>query len=261
MGRRLGQHFLFDPAILDRIVLALDPQPHDHVIEIGPGKGTLTQRLAPFVASVVAIERDASLAAALDHKGIERCRVVSADALEVDWYAAWSPPAARSSYKVAGNIPYAITTPLIDKALNAPLPAVIVFLMQKEVGERLEAAPGSKTYGALSVGVQTVAAVERLFTVRAGSFRPPPKVDSVVVRLTPLTKSLIGPDERAPLRRFVAALFGERRKQLIRALRIVTGLDPEKLRGLLDQVDLDPRARPEVLTPQEFVDLFRVVRR
>ena len=153
---------------------ALDPQPHDHVIEIGPGKGTLTQRLAPFVESVVAIERDATLAAALDHKGIERCRVVSADALEVDWYAAWSPPAARSSYKVAANIPYAITT---------------------------------------------------------------------------------------PLRRFVAALFGERRKQLIRALRIVTGFDPEKLRGFLDQVDLDPRARPEVLTPQEFVNLFRVVRR
>ena len=172
MGKRLGQHFLSDPAILDRIVRSLDPHPDDHVIEIGAGKGTLTARLAPVVGGVVAIERDDELAAALHDSAIEHCRVVSGDALNVDWRAELPPSVRRSSYKVAGNIPYAITTPLIDKALTEPLPTVIVFLVQKEVGDRLEAAPGSKTYGELSVGVQAVATVERLFAVRAGSFRP-----------------------------------------------------------------------------------------
>ncbi len=261
MGKRLGQHFLSDPAILDRIVRSLDPHPDDHVIEIGAGKGTLTTRLAPVVGGVVAIERDDELAAALHDSAIEHCRVVSGDALNVDWRAELPPSVRRSSYKVAGNIPYAITTPLIDKALTEPLPTVIVFLVQKEVGDRLEAAPGSKTYGALSVGVQAVATVERLFAVRAGSFRPPPKVDSVVVRITPFTDPLLTPDERAPFRRFVAGLFGERRKQLTRALRIVTGRDPDDLTGLLERLGLHGRDRPEVLTPQEFVDLFRVVRR
>ncbi len=261
MGRRLGQHFLFDPAILDRIVHALDPQPDDRVIEIGPGKGTLTERLAPLVGSVVAIERDEALAAALDRSGIEHCRVVSGDALEIDWPAALARRGQPTSYKVAGNIPYAITTPLIDKALSDPLPTVTVFLVQKEVGDRLAAAPGSKTYGALSVGVQAVAAVERLFTVRAGSFRPPPKVDSVVVRLSPRSDPLVTSAERAPFRRFVTALFGERRKQLLRALRIVTGIDADGLQGTLGQVGLDPRDRPEVLTPGEFAGLFRAVRR
>ncbi len=261
MGKRLGQHFLSDPAILDRIVRSLDPHPDDHVIEIGPGKGTLTTRLAPVVGGVVAIERDVELAATLDASAIEHCRVVSGDALNVDWRAELPPSVQRSAYKVTGNIPYAITTPLIDKALTEPLPKVIVFLVQKEVGDRLEAAPGSKTYGALSVGVQAVATVERLFAVRAGSFRPPPKVDSVVVRITPFTDPLLTPDERGPFRRFVTGLFGERRKQLTRALRIVTGRDPEDLTGLLEQLGLDGRDRPEVLAPQEFVNLFRVVRR
>ena len=104
MGKRLGQHFLSDPAILDRIVRSLDPHPDDHVIEIGPGKGTLTTRLAPVVGGVVAIERDVELAAALDDSAIEHCRVVSGDALNVDWRAELPPSVRRSSYKVAGNV-------------------------------------------------------------------------------------------------------------------------------------------------------------
>lgn len=261
MGRRLGQHFLHDPAILDRIVDALDPSFNDQVVEIGPGKGTLTGRLAARVGSVVAIERDEWLAAKLQATAPENCRIVLGDALEIDWHAYLTHPAEEASYKVVGNIPYSITTPLIDKALAEPLPSVITFLVQKEVGERLEAAPGSKTYGALSVGVQSVVSVERLLAVRPGSFRPPPKVDSVVVRLKPLADPLTVSGERGPFRRFVTGLFGQRRKQLARALRTVTGKATGDISRVLDELGMDRETRAEVLTPEEFVDLFRLAGR
>ena len=240
---------------------ALDPNFDDQVVEIGPGKGSLTGRLAARVGSVVAIERDKRLVAKLQATAPENCRIVLGDALEIDWHACLPHPAEEASYKVVGNIPYSITTPLIDKALAEPLPSVITFLMQKEVGERLEAAPGSKTYGALSVGVQSVVSVERLFAVRPGSFRPPPKVDSVVVRLKPLAKPLTVLGERGPFRRFVTGLFGQRRKQLARALRTVTGKATADISGVLDELGLDRETRAEVLTPEEFVDLFRFMSR
>jgi 16S rRNA (adenine1518-N6/adenine1519-N6)-dimethyltransferase len=259
VGRRLGQHFLHDPAILDRIVEALRPHPDDHVVEIGPGTGTLTRRLAPRVRQVVAIDRDTALVEELAGVLPANCNVVAGDALEIDWGSCWG--AGGGAYKAVGNIPYAITTPLVDKALADPAVSLIVFLVQREVGDRLEAAPGTKTYGALSVGVQVAAAVERLFGVKPGSFRPPPKVDSVVVRLTPLATPLVSPGERDSFRRFVAGMFGQRRRQLVRALRTVTGWGPDRLTEALDALGLAREPRPEVLTPQEFVDLFRATRR
>lgn len=255
MGRRLGQHFLFDPAILDRIVDAIEPGPNDRVIEIGPGRGTLTRRLAGRVAAVVAIERDAALAAALQAESIAGCTVVAADALEADWHTLLSA-APAGPCKVVGNVPYAISTPLIEKALHAFSSAVVVFLVQREVGERLAARPGSKAYGALSVGVQVTAAVERLFPVRAGSFRPPPRVESVVVRLRPRADPLVAPADRARFRAFVNALFGQRRRQLVRGLRTVWSVPPEEAVRILDGAGIDPTVRPEVLTPQEFVKLL-----
>jgi len=167
MGRRLGQHFLRDIAILDRIVDAIAPAADDTVLEIGPGDGTLTMRLLRRVARVVAIERDPGLAAGLH--GRDRLTVVTGDALEVPW---------PERTKVIGNVPYYITTPLIEKALTPPARPVTVFLVQKEVADRVVALPGGKAYGALSVGVQAVALAERLFVIRAGAFHPPPKVDS-----------------------------------------------------------------------------------
>jgi 16S rRNA (adenine1518-N6/adenine1519-N6)-dimethyltransferase len=259
VGRRLGQHFLHDPAILDRIVEALRPRPDDRVIEIGPGTGTLTRRLAPRVGQVVAIDRDAALVERLTGTLPGNCKVVAGDALEIDWGASWGT--GGRTYKAVGNIPYAITTPLVDKALADPAASLIVFLVQREVGDRLEAAPGTKTYGALSVGVQAAASVDRLFAVKPGSFRPPPKVESVVVRLTPLPAPLVSPAERESFRRFVAGMFGQRRRQLVRALRTVTGWEPDRLAGALDELGLGREPRPEVLTPQEFVDLFRATRR
>ncbi len=269
MGRRLGQHFLTDPAILDRIVDAILPDRRDAVLEIGAGIGTLTRRLAPRVGRVIAIEKDRVLVDRLRAQGPDseplpnNVRVVADDALRCDWWALVTnadltgPPPKPGPVKIAGNIPYAITTPLLEKALLPPLPSSIVFLVQKDVAERIAADPGSKRYGALSVGIQVVAAVERLFSVRAGSFSPPPKVESAVIRLTPLAKPMLSQAERPEFRRFVTALFGQRRKQLRRSLRTVLSAEKSDVARLLVGTGLDPASRPEVLTPLEFVRLFR----
>jgi 16S rRNA (adenine1518-N6/adenine1519-N6)-dimethyltransferase len=273
VGRRLGQHFLTDPRILDRIVDAVEPDPDDVVIEIGPGRGTLTCRLAPRVGQVIAIERDRRLAAELSGNGQRETgsappsnvRVVAADALRADWeglIAASSSPVSRlpvPAFKVIGNIPYYVTTPLIDRALASRSCRMVVFLVQREVAERLAAAPGGKIYGALSAGVQALATVERLFPVRRGAFHPPPKVDSALVRLRPLATPLVARAEREAWRGFLAGLFSQRRKQLGRSLRALSDRPKEAVAALLEEVGIDPVARPESLGPADLVRLFRAV--
>jgi 16S rRNA (adenine1518-N6/adenine1519-N6)-dimethyltransferase len=236
--RRLGQHFLSDAGILDRIVDALDPVPGETVLEIGSGRGSLTRALLARGLHVIAIEKDRELAAALDE---ERLKILPGDALRLDW------PRVP---KIVGNIPYYITSPLIDKALTPPLPERVVFLVQAEVADRLAAQPGTKAYGALTVGVQAVCRVEKLFTVAPGSFRPPPKVRSAVIRLMPLPEPLLRREEVLPFRAFVTACFGKRRKQLKNA---VPGISEAEIREL----GLDPAARPERLSPSDFLKLLR----
>lgn len=243
-NQRLGQHFLADPGILGRIADALDLQADDVVLEIGAGQGTLTDVLIARGARLIAIEKDRRLAAEL--RG--NARIVQGDALKIDWHALVADTSA--AFKVVGNIPYNITSPLLEKALTPPLPRRIVFLVQLEVARRIAAPPGSKTYGALSIGVQAQCQVEQLFTVLPGSFRPPPKVKSALLRLTPLAEPLVGPEEVTPLRAFVTACFSRRRKQLHNA---VPGATAEALTAL----GFDPRARPETLGPADFVRLLR----
>jgi 16S rRNA (adenine1518-N6/adenine1519-N6)-dimethyltransferase len=132
-----------------------------------------------------------------------------------------------------------------------------VFLVQREVADRVAAPPGTKTFGALSVGVQAVAQAERLFTVRAGAFRPPPNVDSAVLRLTPLAQPAVSPTERPAFREFVVGLFAQRRKQLARGLRIACGLGPEESAAACAAAGIAPDARPETLGVDAFVRLFR----
>jgi 16S rRNA (adenine1518-N6/adenine1519-N6)-dimethyltransferase len=185
--------------------------------------------------------------------------VVPGDALRLDWHALVTPHSTLRTphFKIVGNIPYNITSPLIDKALTPPLPARIVFLVQAEVADRLAAAPGSKQYGALSVGVQAVCRVERLFSVRAGAFTPPPKVTSALVRLTPLGDPLVGPHEVAAFRAFVTACFGRRRKQLRNVVMAATGRPAAAVTAGLAALGLDRAARPESLAPAAFVRLLR----
>ena len=273
MPRRLGQHFLADPGILDRIVDAISPGTGDLVLEIGPGTGTLTRRLAPRVGHVVAIERDRRLAAALQTTGSgsaalpANVTIVEGDAVTLDWHQVLiaaighRPSAIGKRLKIIGNIPYYVTSPLIERALRPPLPAVVVFLVQREVADRVVAEPGGRTYGALSVGVQAVARAERVFVVRAGAFRPPPKVDSAVLRLTPRTDPVVTEEERAPFRAFVVGLFGQRRKQLGRALRQTADLSADAAALACEAIGIPPTARPETLAVTDFARLFRHVAR
>lgn len=250
--KRFGQHFLTNPRILSRIVDALEPSPGDRVLEIGPGRGALTAELVARGASVTAIEVDRDLVPLLREK-FAAVNVVEGDALELDWHEVMG----RQAFLLTGNIPYNITSPLLDKALLPPRPARIVFLVQKEVADRITATPGSSDYGALTVGLQTVATAERLFKVPAGAFNPPPKVDSAVVRLVPRGSRPIPDHEVAEFRRFVTGLFGFRRKQLIRGLRELTDWPAEKVSAVIARLSADASARPEVLEPSQFVALFR----
>jgi len=179
--------------------------------------------------------------------------VVTGDALDLDWHELFTryPIAGtRDRLKIVGNIPYNITSPLLEKPLTPPLPERIVFLMQLEVARRIAAPPGSKTYGGLSIGVQAQCRVEQLFTVLPGSFRPPPKVTSALVRLTPLDEPLVRAEEVAALRAFVTACFSRRRKQLHNAV-------PGATAAGLTTLGFDPTARPETLAPADFVRLLR----
>ena len=248
--RRLGQHFLHDPRILERLAGALGATADDTVLEIGPGPGGLTEALLRHAGRVVAIEKDPDLIAGL-HARVPRATIVEGDALALDWTALAGGPGGL----VTGNIPYNITSPLLDKALAPPRPRRIVFLVQKEVARRVGAHPGSEDYGALTVGVQAVARTEVLFTVPAGAFHPVPKVDSAALRLEPLAHPLVPDDQVRSFRAAVVGLFGFRRKQLVRAVRELTGWDAAAAAAAVGKAGLDGTVRPEVLSPEEFLRL------
>jgi 16S rRNA (adenine1518-N6/adenine1519-N6)-dimethyltransferase len=251
--RRLGQHFLADPRILARIADAVEAGPTDTVLEIGPGSGGLTGALVGRAGKVIAVEKDRELIPSL-RASVPAAEVIEADALALDWHAL-----VPSDFLVAGNIPYNITSPLLDKALLPPRPRRIVFLVQKEVAARVTALQGTSEYGALSIGVQSVADAKRLFTVPAGAFQPRPKVDSAVLRLTPLEQPLVLDEERESFRAMVVGLFGFRRKQMVRGVRELTGWEPSRVSDRLNQAAVPETVRPEMLSPAEFVRLYRAL--
>lgn len=252
-NKRLGQHFLRDARLLGRIADAVGAGPADTVLEVGPGPGGLTAELAKRAGRVVALEKDRALARAIAGRW-PNVEVVEGDALALDWHALAAGP-----FLVAGNIPYNVTSPLLDKALAPPRPASITFLVQREVADRLAASPATPAYGALTVGVQAVAAVEQLFRVPAGAFHPPPKVESAVVRLVPLAEPLVADAEVPGFRRTVVGLFGFRRKQLLRGVRELTGWGGEPAGAALARADVTPTLRPEALAPGDFVRLHRAL--
>ncbi len=258
--RSLGQNFLVDPNIQRRIVDAVEPRPEDTVVEIGPGRGALTDHLAGRAGHLVAVELDDALAAALEDRfaGREDVTVVHSDVLE------WDPSAALAGapVRVVGNIPYNITSLIIFRLLEwRPAPTRIILLMQREVADRLVAPPGGKEYGALTVGVRAVATVERLFQVGRGAFRPAPNVDSTVVRIEPGPGLEPGSAER--LRSLTRAAFGLRRKQLQKILRTAPeyGLSTEEAHAVLTEVGLRPEERPEALDPAAFIELAAALMR
>lgn len=252
--KSLGQHFLNDRGILQRIVDALELRGDETVIEIGPGRGSLTALLAPKAKRLILIEYDRALAALLRERyaSTPSVTVVEADVLTVAL-----GEVAGGPYVLVGNVPYYITTPILFHALDAPRPERAVYLVQREVAERIAAKPGSEEYGALSVNVQAVATAKLLFRVAPGSFQPPPKVESAVVRIEPRTDPVIGPAEEARYRRLVIDAFGLRRKQLRRVLRSVLRLDVAHADALLARAGIEPTVRPETLAPDDFARLLR----
>jgi len=256
--KSLGQHFLTDRRILGRIADALHLKGDETVLEIGPGRGALTDLLADRAGRLIAIEYDRALAAILRERYARRSNVLvaEADVLEVSL-----GELAAGPYVLVGNVPYYITTPILFHALVPPRADRAIYLVQREVAQRLSARPGSKEYGALTVNVAAVARAETLFGVPAGAFAPPPKVESAVVRITPLAEPLISPEEERPFRTLVQGAFGMRRKQMRRVVRSLYALDAEQADALLAGAGIKPADRPEVLSVEQFVALLRGVRK
>ena len=252
--KRFGQHFLIDRAALEAIANAVVAGPGDTIVEIGPGRGALTDILAERENPLIAIEIDHALSEKLRERyaSNDRVTIVERDVLETN-----VAELAGGPFVVVGNVPYYITTPILFHVLRPPFPRSAVFLVQKEVAERIVSPPGSRAYGALSANVQAISRAEILRTVPAGAFKPPPKVDSSVVRVTPRTDPIISTDEVDPYRGFVQALFAMRRKQLGNALRSAGQLSAEQAAGVLADAGIDPKARPETLSPLQFADLMR----
>jgi 16S rRNA (adenine1518-N6/adenine1519-N6)-dimethyltransferase len=255
--KSLGQHFLTDRRILGRIADALHLTGTETVLEIGPGRGALTDLLIDRAARLIAIEYDRALAEILRQRYAKRSNVLiaEADVLEVSL-----GEMAAGPYVLVGNVPYYITTPILFHALTPPRAERAVYLVQREVANRLSAKAGTKEYGALTVNVAAVARAETLFNVPAGAFSPPPKVESAVVRITPLAVPLVLPAEERPLRLLVQGAFGMRRKQMRRVVRSLYGLTAADADSLLDRAGIDGEVRPETLTAAQFVGLLHAVR-
>ncbi len=244
--KRFGQHFLHDPAVIRRIVESVAPSAGERIVEIGPGRGALTWALLERANSLDVIEIDRDLAGALraDPRGEGRLRVHTGDVLEMDFdeLRGQGPP-----LRVVGNLPYNISTPVLFRLLSQRSAlADMHFMLQKEVVDRMTAAPGGSEYGRLTVMLGVYAAVERLFDVGPGAFNPPPKVWSAVVRLRPTPGPRFDMGSDAALRTLVTAAFSHRRKTLR------NGLKNFLLEADFEACEIDPERRPQTLGPAEF---------
>ncbi len=243
--KRFGQHFLRDLSVVSGIVAAIGPAEGDHLVEIGPGEGILTAPLAALPVTLDAVEIDRDLAAALRYRYAGEAHVTlhQADALKFDFAA------LGEDLRVVGNLPYNISTPLLFHLVEQRRAIRDMhFMLQKEVVDRMAAAPGSKQYGRLTVMLACSMEVERLFDVPPEAFRPPPRVQSSVVRLLPRTRPLEVGDERQ-FAALVTGAFSRRRKTLRNALG--AWLTAE---AIADE-GIDPALRPERLAPEEFARL------
>ncbi len=247
--RRFSQNFLRDPATIARIIDAIAPQPHDHIVEVGPGGGALTAPLLARCERVAAVEIDRDLAQMLSRRfGPEQLTLICADALKLDW--AQLARESGGGLRIVGNLPYHISTPLLFAWLPiAPWVLDQHVMLQKEVVDRIVARPGGRDYGRLSVMLQFRYRVERLFDVAPGAFVPAPKVRSSVIRLVPHAEDALRSVDTQSFSRVVTAAFGQRRKTLRNALAAV--LDEAALR----RAAVDPGARAETLDIAAFARL------
>ena len=246
--KSLGQHFLHERGVVDKLVMAIDPRPGDRIVEIGPGQGALTFPLLDRHGALTAIEFDRDLlepltAAATSHGELT---LINSDVMNVDFTAL----AAGTPFRLVGNLPYNLSSPILFHALDhAAVVRDMHFMLQKEVVDRMAAGPGSKVYGRLSVMLQAYCTVTALFKVAPGAFRPPPKVDSAVVRLVPHPPEQVGIDDPRRFADIVRAAFGQRRKTLRNALSSVCTADD------IVRAGVDPQSRAEQLAVADFIAL------
>jgi len=261
--KKYGQNFLVDENILNKIIQAANIGHQDSVLEIGPGLGTMTFVLAEYAKDVTAVEIDAMLIPILQEHfaDIDNIRLIHGDALKTDWDALFS---SNQEVTVVANLPYYITSPLIEEMLEAPFKLKkMVILVQKEVGERLVALPGCESYGSLSVFVQSGASVEWICGVPRGVFYPTPKVDSAVIAITPNADLHASIDSKECLELTCRAIFGQRRKTLHNALLKSPHwkLSAEELAKVWENIDYPDSLRGEVLRPDQIVQLSNQIYR
>jgi len=248
--KRFGQHFLVDRGVIEAIVQAIGPRPGDRLVEIGPGLAALTDALLARVPRLAAVEIDRDLAATLRRRYGERLALIEADALTVDFRTL----AADGPLRVVGNLPYNISSPLLVRLLEQREAIVDQhFMLQKEVVERIAAAPGGADYGRLGVLLQAYYDVEPLFDVPPQAFDPPPRVRSAVIRMLPRPDApAMAP---ATLSQVLAAAFGQRRKMLRNTLL------PWLAQRGIDAPGLSPTARPEEVPVAQYVELALALER
>jgi len=246
--KNLGQHFLTDKSIIDHIVHSVDPKPGDVLVEIGPGQGAITFPLLKRHGKLTVIEFDRDLITPLSEAahGIGELTIVHKDVLKVDF----DKLAAEGKIRLVGNLPYNISTPILFHALeHCSHVQDMHFMLQKEVIDRMAAEPGSKVYGRLTVMLQARCEVTPLFMVPPHAFRPPPKVDSAVVRLVPLANDQIHIKDAVLFENLVRDAFGQRRKTIRNAMQALASSDD------IEAVGLRPDARAEQLPVADFIKL------
>lgn len=246
--KSLGQHFLRDNNAVQRIVDLLRPESGDNILEIGPGPGALTSLLRPLPwAKLLLLEKDDAFAAAHAADTLPGLEVVHGDALQFDWRN------LSGAWKIVGNLPYNVASPLMwDMVSLIPHWDRAVFMIQKEVADRILASPGSKAYGALTVWMRSFAVPRKGFVLGPGAFSPPPKVDSAVITLTPVPSDAL-PAHPDALSRLIKICFQQRRKQLQGILRKAL---PDIYRPeILEKMCIDQAQRPETLNEKQFQSL------
>ena len=255
--KSLGQNFLVHERVIDAVLRLLDLASHDQVVEIGPGLGFLTRRLLEHAAKVWAIEVDPVLVERLRLAGFAgdpKLELIHGDILTV----ALPERSSERKMKLAGNLPYSISTPVLFRIFDwREHFSTLVLMLQKEVADRMASAPGTKTYGALSVWCQVHGRITEKVSVSPEAFFPPPKVRSTILRFHLYDRPLVQVEESATLRRVVRAAFNQRRKTLGNALSARAKGGRSEIERVLRAVDIDPQRRGETLSIDEFIKLAR----
>jgi 16S rRNA (adenine1518-N6/adenine1519-N6)-dimethyltransferase len=257
--RALGQHFLRDRTVVDRVLELVAPTARDLVVEIGPGRGALTESLAARAGRLLALEIDGGLAAALQARFADApsVEILQADARRFDYAGLRARrPDPEGRVLVAGNLPYSVGKPILAALVESGAAIdEMTLMLQKEVADRVAAPPGSKTYGALSVLTQAAAAVRLAFPVPPGAFSPPPQVDSAVLHLRPHREPPVPLPDPRRFAAVVRAAFGQRRKSLANALAAGLAVPAETARDRCQAAGIDPGRRAETLSLAEFAHL------